>query len=394
MMKYILFILIVSPVLGTAQNRNTILKLSLTQLKTDSPPFLPAMRPVKKVIDTSIIIGQKPDSFILYRGTVIDDISNSFTEEQKQNNYLYFLMNRYDNNKFIFDSDMDLNFQNEIIYDRRLSTDLIKIENVKFYTGINITCKTIFLRPEISEIMINDSLRRILGLAIQPVYRYGKLKLPNNQIFKVAAFNMFENEYTSTSRIIIVPENKKFLDAKNLPVSYKVGDSLYLSNRQLVLKSINKEGTSITFEDLGKLNSDIGIEEGKIILPIPVRDIHTGSYQKLGKNGKLTLVEFWGTWCVPCIQLLPDIKALVEKNKIQLIKVAYDDSIKTVYRFLEKEGIYGINVFDDANNHILASQLKVRDFPTFLLVDSRGKILLRSVGKDGFKRLEDFLNTH
>lgn len=55
-------------------------------------------------------------------------------------------------------------------------------------------------------------------------------------------------------------------------------------------------------------------------------------------KGKLLILDFWATWCSPCIAMLPKMEALQEQfeGKVQFLSVAYQ-SAKVVLPFLEKQ---------------------------------------------------------
>lgn len=109
-----------------------------------------------------------------------------------------------------------------------------------------------------------------------------------------------------------------------------------------------------------------------------------------GHQGQVVVVNFWATWCRPCLKEIPDLAALAERYRAQglrLVPVALDDpgDLQTVVvPFLGKyfpqfqtyarltpdmDGI--VSVVDPAWNEIL---------PTSYLLDRRGRVSLRLQG--------------
>jgi thiol-disulfide isomerase/thioredoxin len=92
-------------------------------------------------------------------------------------------------------------------------------------------------------------------------------------------------------------------------------------------------------------------------------------------RGKVVVLEFWATWCAPCIASLPHLNQLVEAldpTRFQFISID-DEDLKVVQAFLAKKKIGGW-VGVDSSGSVFA-RYGVRSRPTTIVVDARGKIV-------------------
>ncbi len=389
-----MLLVFISPLFLLAQKKPDSLLVRLDQLQTNTSLFYPTMRFAKKLGDTALALsGQPLDSFFVYRSTVIDAFPLSEMETQK--NSIFFLVSRTDSNRFVFDSNRDLRFLDEKIYYKDQQNLFVRIQKISLDLQKAHGKYDLWVRPVISRIGINGVDRTTLGLAARAIYRQGKLTTHGGNRFQVAAFNMFGAHYDKTNTsLVIIPANKTFPPANTYPVTYRIGDTIYLQDRMVYLRSISRNGDSLWVSDLGRLDKALVVEEGRNILPITVREINSGRPFTLSVPEKYTLVDFWGTWCAPCIELDPFVEKLTNQYKLRLVKIAYDNSIEKVKAFLAKSENKALNGYDAAENSLICSQLKITSFPTYLLIDKKGKIVKRVVGKDGFKMLEQYLNSN
>ena len=107
-------------------------------------------------------------------------------------------------------------------------------------------------------------------------------------------------------------------------------------------------------------------------------------YLKDINKNKLLLINFWATWCSPCLKEMPDLKNLSNELTPFDIKIIYlnQDNFKNLNKisaFLEKIKIEKNNVFIDHKME-LAKKFKLRGLPTTLVVNKSGKILWRVEG--------------
>lgn len=120
------------------------------------------------------------------------------------------------------------------------------------------------------------------------------------------------------------------------------------------------------------------------------------SFYKLKSNDKVVLLNFWATWCPPCIAELPDmnelalkLKAQGDNAKLEFIAICISDSKKEWQSFMTKTG-YSFNTALDEIG-ISGAKYNVIGIPTTYLISSDNKILKSVVGAMTKSQLEDFV---
>ena len=99
-------------------------------------------------------------------------------------------------------------------------------------------------------------------------------------------------------------------------------------------------------------------------------------------RGRVLLIDFWATWCVPCIVALPELRALVADlpaDRFALLAVSVDEELAAVTELLEREPMPWDN-WHVGTGSAIERALAVRGFPTYVLVDQEGVILSNGFG--------------
>ena len=101
-------------------------------------------------------------------------------------------------------------------------------------------------------------------------------------------------------------------------------------------------------------------------------------------NGKLFLLNFWATWCAPCIEEMPALQSLHTKFKdrgFQVIGIAVDDTEENVRETIQKFGItYPIIIDNKAQSK---RQYQVKGFPESFILDGEHRVMVITDPADG-----------
>jgi thiol-disulfide isomerase/thioredoxin len=120
------------------------------------------------------------------------------------------------------------------------------------------------------------------------------------------------------------------------------------------------------------------------------KNVRTGDTHTLNEfKGRIVLLNFWGTYCGPCIEEMPDLKRLEEEMDGDLVVISLsDESEGKIAGFLAEHGAPGIVGYFSKNDWITLGTFR----PMTVYIDKAGKVREFFFGKsdyNSFKRIAE-----
>lgn len=100
-------------------------------------------------------------------------------------------------------------------------------------------------------------------------------------------------------------------------------------------------------------------------------------------RGKVVVLNFWATWCPPCVREMPALDrlhALLHGDRFAVVAVSTDrGNTAGLRRFYQRTGVTHLPIYHDPTS-TLARALKVEGLPTTYILDHTGRILAEHTG--------------
>lgn len=230
-------------------------------------------------------------------------------------------------------------------------------------------------------------------------YMEGNIKINgyNVSVFehKSNTTNLISNKLNQNSTFRFFIENE--LETHN---NFHVGDTVLIAGKKVYLKNI--DGMRLYLEDL-----NVYADSSKISSQLPylsAKDLHSNKdiiLNDLIKN-KYVLIDFWGSWCNPCIAFLPQLADLYEriKNRDEVmilgVSLEHEKDIEKLKKIIKANGIEWINVWSPYSQikslQSVHGKLGIEQFPTYYIINKNGEIVYNSKSYSGTDRGEKAIN--
>tara|TARA_B100001057_G_scaffold228199_1_gene228494 strand:- start:1576 stop:2082 length:507 start_codon:yes stop_codon:yes gene_type:complete len=120
----------------------------------------------------------------------------------------------------------------------------------------------------------------------------------------------------------------------------------------------------------------------KIVNPFDIENLNGKKIKISDSKNKILVLNFWATWCPPCIKEIPDLQKLQGdfQNDVEVLFISVDANFKkTVPKFLKKNKFSGLKVFND-EKLLITKKFEVKIMPTTIVINKDFKEKFRVTG--------------
>jgi thiol-disulfide isomerase/thioredoxin len=114
-------------------------------------------------------------------------------------------------------------------------------------------------------------------------------------------------------------------------------------------------------------------------------------------KGKLIYIDFWSTWCAPCVAEMPASKKLqtrYESEDIIFLYISIDEDEKKWKEFVVKNKLKGTQLRTNGWNSPVAKVYGISAVPEYILIDQKGKIIKYGAPRPSENSITELFNQY
>ncbi len=112
-------------------------------------------------------------------------------------------------------------------------------------------------------------------------------------------------------------------------------------------------------------------------------------------KGKYVILDFWGSWCGPCLSGMPKMKEYYEKHKdkFEFVGIACNDKKENWEKAIKDNQLNWIQLLNDESKNDISALYGVTSYPTKFILDKENKIIGKYTGEgdDFYKMIDEII---
>ncbi len=221
-------------------------------------------------------------------------------------------------------------------------------------------------------------------------HRVGTFNI-NGQKYELAIYST-RPVYRSSTILMVKRVTKKSFNEK-YSNEVRVGEKVRIGNFFYRFEKVLNAGESVMLTKLSKIDQGFGTEIGSMAFLFTSKSINGELIDLKKLRGNYVLLDFWGTWCAPCVAEIPTLKEVLQKygsKNFKLIGIANDTGEK-VKAFVNQNEISWPQILQQKSKEII-NLYNVKSYPTTFLIDPEGRIIAKNIrGKQLKLKLAELL---
>lgn len=315
----------------------------------------------------------KKSNFIVIDSTKIEKESFFFKETLKGDPRLRFIeiADRPDTNDLVYfvaengDIEIDLTGHNQKLSGTKSNIELQELQNN--IIELSDQLKYIKEQDSLSENEFKDRMYRLVNKNKQYRFDYIQKNIDKEQgeFILLGSFQMFSPDTV----ILMVDKTRPSFQNSD------AGKQLIEYYKPIVQRTAGSKFTDLDLKDLSGKTVKLSDYVGK---------------------GKVVLIDFWASWCAPCIREMPDLVKLYDEYKdkdFEIVGISLDDQEETWKNTVDKFNVKWPQISDLKGwKSDVVKQYAIYSIPFTLLVDKDGTIIGENIqGKDLTQKLNELL---
>ncbi|MDZ7806218.1 MAG: TlpA family protein disulfide reductase [Gracilimonas sp.] len=205
----------------------------------------------------------------------------------------------------------------------------------------------------------------------------------NDQTFDVALIKESAPPYRIepyTYFYIDLDENGQFDIMEDGFEAYPVTEPFNIAGESWRISDITADGSSVTIiESEEEVDPKVALRPGTEAPDFTAVTLDGNELRLSDLRGKYVMIDFWGTWCGPCLEALPTIKEAYEKyggENFEIVGIANEPSLERFENFVDREDLKWPQIAEiyEENNEI-QELYSVNSYPSYYLLNPDGEIV-------------------